>query len=902
MTKLSFSNLKGSFELKLKSFFACYTSYFDEVKELSRHKSNSFSKQIFKWNILKKHLSRNKLQQKNIDLIVESFKNIRNYNSHSYHCSILDSLEKGWSLIFTLVDQTKLQNLDINTIFTDLFKFVNSDKKERPKKAFQAKWLVLLFYSSLILYRSDFTYLENQVLTILKNEKLSSTKEDFLDVDQYTQRFKKIIKIDRLSYLDEDQQSNNVWAANSMLQQLYPHKNNEISLNWYVVFWEKFLLDDAFNKEHKINFRLRHFYSCPSHVSDNSVNSERIDRKQSEQLSRLERDQLFCYQCGNKNKYPYQLNRKEYLIKNRIFWFEVNGSLFKISLKPMKHFLLQTLLEIKEGSKICTSRLKEKFKEFLNKCNPDNSDLALLNSFVKTDSVVINSKKHPLFENRIFVKKYVLKNSNSDFNNTKFEPWNPLQTPYSFQTFWKNRCDFRINKLQQKLKLVKNYSNSYLDDKQSVLNSVEELPFKILIQKFLQKQNESNYSEEIRKRLSFVFKTVNSVFLSGALQSTDFDKLFKLSFQHINRSSENFNLFDDLEEEVFKKIPRLFRSFSVEDFDRCFIELIEKKIGMIRTECQRLEKEHQTLGKDKLKSSILKFDKNRSFFKNPIKINYFWLKQFCFSQKDKHRTLLDCFTEKLKNEELVDFYRSSSTSEIDSTEIQNKLHSSEKKDWNFKSLFALKYCLQLYFKNHFLHPSPEKIKTREIQFVFEDKPSTPFNLFRTQIKYCVSAEKKIFITFKNLRDFRWDLLCLYRLDTFDRGGEMFEFLIKEYGKREFSFSELKERLKFVVSDKDNKLTYSWVFLQILYLEKKHCRKNGDFYKKKGYRYSKLSECLPENDNKTPLIELRNKIMHRELLNQTWIKKIYQIFGEAIKLRRADKKKSLLISQQTKIRI
>ena len=890
MNKKDKNRCNSLLELKLKSELAPYISRFAKNPDFYQNK--------FTWNVLKGEFD--SFDKKNIQIVWNTFQKIRNYTFHYQHKPVLDSIKKSFDLIFEHIELIHLfENNTINLLIKKLFDLQN--RETNSNESFQAKWLIVLFYCSLFLYRSEFNNLKNRFVNLTKHLKDSFIKN-------YLDKLDQIIKLDKSPRLEQIEEDKTIWMINSLKtplspllypivdEQLVANSNKtlldfptfaKINFSWIITFWEKFLLEKQFRTQYEIELKLKQMYFCKN--TETAISKlKKLNVKDIKEWPRILRDQFFCYfhrNCQSKDLFYFK-DQPDYLIKNNVFYFKVRGILFKIAFKTAKHLLLHILLknQIQNKNNHCKN-VKKQFESFLLKCLENNSDISLFDKFLNSGTVNRdNENKLKLFKNRTFVRKYLL----IDDPNTKqcfnFKKWKDSDK-FLFEKFWQDRKHVQIQKWKQKLEQAQNYRDIGSDKH----DHFKYLPFKTLIKRINRGpiKYKRLYLNEVRLRLSFVFKMINSVFfVDKKLDKIDFNNLFERAFQHLFKDNFNFDVIKLIEKTVFDSSTKQFDNYSkiiqnirayfsdsfvLETFDSCFVKLIKKKIDLT-------EGVYVNLNEETFRFSVLKERKEGEKTSHTIKINYPWLQSFLFSSKNNPKspptTLIDLFNSLKLDTKLIDFYRLCATNEKNSTPflgIDEKFFQN-KRNLSLKLSIALKFVLIEYFRHYFLDLFNLRNKQQKLQFSLKENFETINNFFSAPIQYLVDSNKRIFITFPNYTKFRLDLLDAYKLTKIDKNQQQkknLQILLDENPEKKlFKFEQLQQRFNWPLSDDKIWISYSVLFKWILQFERWQLKKQptlAKILKKKDY--VSFEEITKNHPNKLKLNKLRNAIVHRDFLNK-----------------------------------
>lgn len=861
--------------IRLKSLFALQTSWLD-----TKNFDNLAKYSFWKWSIL---AGVDFSEHKDI------FKKLRNYNSHYSHYEILQDVQKSFKEILKKIKTSETSIFEINVFFEKVFAATCSKEKScNQQLEFEKKWLILLLFCSLFLYKSEFNELKNKVVSTISYK----NRHNCLNIEHILQEFDRLIQLEKKPALAKLDKS--TWAVNSINQHLVPclFDKEKINLTWIVTFWNDFLLPKV--QEMQIDFKLRRLYNCSecnNQLDDKSDQQTLNNREEFNKLPRVLRDQVFCHNsnCQNQKRklsFPFSFSESEniYLIKQNVFFFKIKDRLFKIAFKTAKHLTLQMLLSAFEKNKsIELNSLKEQFEQFLKKCDQDLFDTELLSEFKESLSVSPKAEKLSLFKNRTFIKNFALLNRNQSNDQRSFDPWD-LTGRYDLDAFWKNRVNFKIDKLQRKLRcLKKNQCSFCLENTKKTNQCTFHLPFEKLLKaikptpspdkKDEQINNKQKHSQEIRFRLAFIFKTINSEFLQNILDQNDFDLIFPEAFGQLLKTEGVLNFYAIIEKRLknksdnasvlfaLKNIPSNLLKFGLKGFDDAFEEFISRRILLIENNLPNLNKEL-------FNNSVLKFQNtNDTHYVN--KINLLWLKQ-CFITKEigDFSSLATLTQQAIKLRK--DFFQGEKSTTCDcllhdkNTNKQPEKYLKDRKNWTLKLTFILKYCLQKVFENYFLTANQEN---KEGALFFSQNNNTD-NFFKRELIYRVSQQEKIDIVFKNVRAFRFDLLLKYQLNKYQ--DKTFKPLVEHFKTQQLKFSDLKKVVGYIVLPEQANfiLTYSKLFEWILFAENAFCEEDPNkcqHFKEGGYEQINCHE----NANKSTkcdgckLKALRNEVMHRD---------------------------------------
>ena len=801
---------------EIKSLLSLIPVNLEEFKETPPEEFNITP--FLKWNILKKGLSLKDLSKFDKDKVWKSFWSVRHYISHFYHHETLffDLYCLLRSVLSKLIKDFSAKESVLN-FFGELFDSITKEEKNL------AKFMFLFFYLSLVTYRNEFGIWKNEVIRNLGSkdkydlERKSNWRKDFIDS---CKKFEEIVRLDKNPFLPELDKT--LWIVHKLkhIQKKLESSNDleEMNLFFIVEFWDKFFPKSKSGLE--VDFRLKNFYACQNCLNDllegdkseskgKREEWESEGSKYNDEVCSLKKD---LKQCSN--NFLYRKKERGYQIKNNVFYFVLkkNNKLkfFATGAKTVRSLFLWLFLK---GLNFAENQILEnvfkKFWDFLQKCFGIGSTLPMFNDL--KDNLLLSNKflqkkdKLCYFKNWTFFKKYCLISTKE--KEDRFSKYD-FKNKYSFEEFWKNRKKWRIWKLKNLQKNLVNFiedENCACFDKKNSneKKQIKKCPhrvfcrFKDLVKNFQKEQGseKQRYLKELRLRLSFVFKTLNSLYLESCLQKEDFNTLFEQSFSSLFSKKEDFNVYNILkkkceERKLTKTIPERLASFDLNNFDYFFSELVDERIALI----EGLEPDMELFT-----NSILKSKKNIS--ETVTRINYLWLKKFFFEDKELKQFL----SENILDDVYEFIFKLKKVRIEDSKKFDYKTgkeHSAKFKIWeeswkNFKIWekfsWTLNYCLIVFCRNYFSQKTQKHYQlensNKKFKIVFPD-PISKFlsGFFEKELHLVLRKDNlpEITIILEKITKFQWEKIRMFELHNYDK----VEKLLGQ--KKKIKFSELLE--------------------------------------------------------------------------------------------------------------
>ena len=801
---------------EIKSLLSLIPVNLEEFKETPPEEFNITP--FLKWNILKKGLSLKDLSKFDKDKVWKSFWSVRHYISHFYHHETLffNLYSLLRSVLSKLIKDFSAKESVLN-FFGELFDSIKKEEKNL------AKFMFLFFYLSLVTYRNEFGIWKNEVIRNLGSkdkydlERKSNWRKKFIDS---CKKFEEIVRLDKNPFLPELDKT--LWIVHKLkhIQKKLESSNDleEMKLLFIVEFWDKFFPKSKSGLE--VDFRLKNFYACQN-CSNDLLEGDKSESKgkreewesegskYNDEVCSLKKDPKQC-----SNNFLYRKKERGYQIKNNVFYFSLKRDnelkFFAMGAKTVRSLFLWFFLK---GLNFAENQILEnvfkKFWDFLQKCFGIGSTLPMFNDL--KDNLLLSNKflrkkdKLCYFKNWTFFKKYCLISAKE--KEDRFSKYN-FKNKYSFEEFWKNRKKWRIWKLKNlQNNLQKNLVNFIEDENCACFDKensnekkqIKKCPhrvfcsFKDLVENFQKKQgpDKQRYLKELRLRLSFVFKTLNSLYLESCLQKEDFNTLFEQSFSSLFFKKEDFNIFDfvsdilkkkDEKGKLMKKIPERLISFNSNNFDHFFSELVDERIALI----EGLEPDMNLFT-----NSILKSKKNIS--ETVTRINYLWLKKCLFEDKE-----LKQFLSKNILDDVRDFIFELKKAKIEeSKKSDSKIWKENWKDFKTWKKFSwiLNYCLIVFCRNYFSpktqkHFQSKKLKKLpECKIVFPD-PISKFlsGFFEKKLHLVLRKDNspEITIVLEKITKFKWEKIRMFGFYEYDK----VEKLLGQ--KKKIKFSELLE--------------------------------------------------------------------------------------------------------------